>query len=249
MGRFKHRQVVIDTETTGLSKQKGHRVIELGVVELDAYHRTGERKAWRFDPGPDAIMDPRAQEVHGISLEDLKGEPTFDACKGEILDYLRACDLVGFNVNFDIGFLDWEFAKCDMSGHTTAAKFSIEKYARHDPNKRSAIDVRAMMKQRWKDKKWSLDSLCNLLDVDTSARVEHGALLDAELTAECYIRMMTGQSSMFKKVKWTPPEIRRVDRSVVGPLLVVRPTADELAAHEKFKELLCQQTQKEKLTA
>lgn len=232
------RQVAIDCETTGLSKRKGHRMIEFAAVELDNYARTGQTREWRFRVPPDTPMDAKAFDVHGIAVADLQGERTFAECLPEVLDFLKDCYLIGFNIGFDTGWFDEECKRVDTSKYMTG-DFSIEKWARTDPSRRSDIDTRAMMKERWKDKKWSLDTLCRILAVNTEERIEHGALLDAQLTAECYIRMMKGGTGeLFKKEEWRPPEIRRLNRTdptrddYIGPLLVIKATPEEVAEHD-----------------
>lgn len=243
---MQYRQIVIDTETTGIARKK-HRVLELGCVELDRYKRTGKTWEWRFKVPLDTFMEPKALEVHGITIESLQDERTFQECLPEILEVLSKCDLIGFNTNFDINFLDMEFAKLDMSKYTTDRVFSVEKWARIDPRRRSDIDTRAMMKERWKDKSWSLNVLCKLLNVSASSRQEHGALLDAQLTAECYIRMMRGGTEdMFKKEEWKMPEIRRLNRTdpsqddYIGPLKIVRASEDEVNEEIEYMMFLAE---------
>jgi DNA polymerase III subunit epsilon len=227
-----YRQVALDCETTGLDPRKGSRVIEVGCVEVVNRRLTGNTWVRRVNPG--VPIDPGATHVHGITNADLVGQPTFAEIADELLSWIGKTDIIGHNLPFDLDHLDNEFNKLDTSRWTTRAQFSLEHYCRRDGKHRSDIDTIVLMKRHFPGKKKSLDSLCKLCGVDRSERVVHGALLDARLTAECYLKMTAGQESLLPD--WKPPVIQRIDRTKVGPLVVIDATDEEVNEHVSMLE-------------
>lgn len=174
------RQIVLDTETTGLSPQDGDRIIEIGCVELVNRQLTGNNRHYYLNPERDIHED--ALRVHGITLEFLADKPRFADIAPELLDYLQGAELIIHNAPFDLGFLDAEFGRLGL-GPTRRLV-------------RGVIDTLVMAKEMWPGKRNGLDALCDRLGVDNSGRQLHGALLDAELLADVYIYMTRGQESL-----------------------------------------------------
>ena len=174
------RQIVLDTETTGLSAEGGDRIIELGCVELLNRKLTGNNLHLYFNPGRDSHED--ALKVHGISNEFLRDKPKFADCVQDILQYLQGAELIIHNAGFDVGFLDKELELVGLPPLATHVD--------------SITDTLAMAKELFPGKRNSLDALCDRLEVDNSGRTLHGALLDAELLADVYINMTRGQDAL-----------------------------------------------------
>lgn len=174
------RQIVLDTETTGLSADSGDRIIELGCVELLNRKLTGNNLHLYFNPGRDSHED--ALKVHGISNEFLKDKPRFAELVDDILQYLQGAELIIHNAAFDVGFLNKEL---ELAGRL-ALTHCVER----------VTDTLAMAKELYPGKRNSLDALCDRLGVDNSGRTLHGALLDAELLADVYIHLTRGQKAL-----------------------------------------------------
>ena len=213
------RQIVLDTETTGLSAETGDRIIEIGCVELVARKLTGVNKHFYLNPDRDSHED--ALKVHGITREFLQDKPRFPAVVDELLAYLEGAELIIHNAPFDLGFLDKELELVGRPPLRTVIG--------------GVIDTVVMAKEMFPGKRNSLDALCDRLGVDNSNRKLHGALLDAELLADVYINLTRGQDALLIDVgpgdAGTTLEGVRVDlRSFSLP--VIEANEQELAAHE-----------------
>jgi DNA polymerase-3 subunit epsilon len=211
------RQIVLDTETTGLSPQDGDRIIEIGCVELLHRKLTGNNRHFYLNPERDIHED--ALRVHGITLEFLADKPKFAAVADDLLDYLQGAELIIHNAPFDIGFLDEEFRRLGQA--STRSQVS------------GVIDTLVMAKQLYPGKRNGLDALCERLGVDNSGRTLHGALLDAELLADVYICMTRGQDALAMDLDMGAGqggELQRLDLSTFA-LPVLRANEQELAAH------------------
>ena len=213
------RQIVLDTETTGLSAENGDRIIELGCVELLNRKLTGNNLHMYFNAGRDSHED--ALRVHGITTEFLKDKPRFEQQVDEILAYLQGAEIIIHNAPFDVGFLNKELQR--------AGKPPLKSWVE------GVIDTLAMAKERYPGKRNSLDSLCDRLGVDNSGRTLHGALLDAELLADVYINLTRGQDALL--ISDEPQEdasglpIVTLDlRSLTLP--VIQASEQECTAHE-----------------
>ena len=211
------RQIVLDTETTGLSAESGDRIIELGCVELVGRKLTGNNLHFYFNPERDSHED--ALKVHGISNDFLRDKPKFAEAADEILRYLQGAELIIHNAAFDVGFLDKELervGKPPLVSH-------VEK----------VIDTLGMAKELYPGKRNSLDALCDRLGVDNSSRTLHGALLDAELLADVYINLTRGQETLLIDLGAVGNESQASERADLSGLdLPVLPaSAQELAAH------------------
>jgi len=212
------RQIVLDTETTGLSAEAGDRIIEIGCVELVARKLTGNNKHWYLNPERDSHED--ALKVHGISNEFLRDKPKFAAIADELLEYLRGAEIIIHNAAFDVAFLNKEL---ELLGRPPLRTYVG-----------SITDTLAMAKELYPGKRNSLDALCDRLGVDNSGRTLHGALLDAELLADVYINMTRGQEALL--IDAAPAEVTaiqtRVDlRQFTLPVLLAND--QEAAAHEE----------------
>ena len=174
------RQIVLDTETTGLSAADGDRIIEIGCVELIQRKLTGNNLHLYVNPERESHED--ALKVHGISNEFLQDKPKFAAIAAQLADYLCGAELIIHNAPFDVGFLNKEFKRLNMPPIAELAG--------------NVIDSLALAKDLFPGKRNSLDALCDRLEVDNSGRTLHGALLDAELLADVYINMTRGQDAL-----------------------------------------------------
>ncbi|MBT8079540.1 MAG: DNA polymerase III subunit epsilon [Gammaproteobacteria bacterium] len=216
------RQVVLDTETTGLSTAEGHRIIEIGCLELQNRRLTG--REFHCFINPEREIDEGAEQVHGISLSDLQGRPFFAEIADEFLEFIRDSELVIHNAEFDVGFLDYELS---LMNH---ARPRIAEHA-------SVLDTLGLARKLHPGQRNSLDALCKRYNVDASRRDVHGALIDSELLARVYLAMTGGQTALSLDAESTGlggvTQERRgaVDRETLN-LVVVTASDDELAAHE-----------------
>lgn len=218
------RQIVLDTETTGLSAENGDRIIEIGCVELVRRKLTGNNKHFYLNPGRDSHED--ALKVHGISNEFLKDKPKFAAVVDELLEYLQDAEIIIHNAPFDVSFLNKEL---ELIGRQPI---------RHCVAK--VTDSLMMAKEMFPGKRNSLNALCDRLEVDNSGRTLHGALLDAELLADVYINLTRGQNSLMMDVS-NPVQSNETKVSVdlrTFELPVVIASEQERDAHEKVLALL-----------
>lgn len=211
------RQIILDTETTGLDPKLGHRIIEVAGVELVNRRLTG-RHFHRY-VNPERDSDEGALQVHGLTREFLADKPKFHEIADEFLEYVAGAELVIHNAPFDIGFLDNELA--------LVRKKRIKTYCPE------VIDTLRMAKDLHPGKRNGLDALCERYQIDNSARTLHGALLDAELLAEVYLAMTRGQESLIIEAETTSTEVRAAgfNRGELK-LGVLRADPEEIAAHE-----------------
>ncbi|CAM4261645.1 DNA polymerase III subunit epsilon [Comamonas aquatilis] len=214
------RQIILDTETTGLSAVDGDRLIELGCVEMVNRKLTGNNLHLYFNAGRDS--HPDALRVHGITTEFLADKPRFETKIDEIWEYLQGAELIIHNAPFDLGFLNNELKLAKRPPLTQCIS--------------GVIDTLVMAKEMYPGKRNSLDSLCDRLGVDNSGRTLHGALLDAELLADVYINLTRGQDALIVAEEPSEAEaagaitIPSVDLSTFK-LQVVRANEQELQAH------------------
>ena len=222
------RQIVLDTETTGLSTGQGHRIIEIGAIELVNRRLTG-REFHRF-LNPDRDIDEGAERVHGISRKDLETAPRFHEVADELLEFIRDAELVIHNAEFDVGFLEYELG---LMKHPQPA---ITDHAR-------VLDTLSLARELHPGQRNSLDALCKRYEVDASNRDLHGALIDADLLARVYLAMTGGQAALFLDESEAGDDERnggvafRAGRPDLE-LVVVRASAAENAAHEAMLEKL-----------
>lgn len=215
------RQIVLDTETTGLEVELGHRIIEIGCIELLNRRPTG-RTFHRY-VNPERDIDAAALSVHGIASEDLVREPRFVEFADEFLSFIADAELVIHNAAFDVAFLDAELARAPGPARTIAAVARV-------------LDTLSLARQRHPGQRNNLDALCKRYSIDNSNRELHGALLDARLLADVYLAMTGGQAALaLDERSFTQPGSGDAERTPLRagvPLIILSATADELAAHE-----------------
>ena len=222
------RQIVLDTETTGLSAAQGHRIIEIGCVELVNRRLTG--REWHRFINPERDIDEGAERVHGISRESLEDKPLFHEVADEFLEFIRDAELVIHNAEFDVGFLDNELA---LMQH---ARPAIAEHAR-------VLDTLTLARQMHPGQRNSLDALCKRYEVDASNRNVHGALIDADLLARVYLAMTGGQTALSLDEEQAQEAADETTISLAPTsssldLVVVRASSDEAQAHEAMLEKL-----------
>ncbi|MDR7092545.1 DNA polymerase III subunit epsilon [Hydrogenophaga laconesensis] len=212
------RQIVLDTETTGLSAENGDRIIEIGCVELLNRKLTGNNLHYYINPERDSHED--ALKVHGISNEFLRDKPKFAAIADQLLDYLRGAEVIIHNAPFDISFLNKEMERLGHPAITTILG--------------PVTDSLVMAKEMFPGKRNGLDALCDRLGVDNSGRTLHGALLDAELLADVYINMTRGQDALLMDLGDAPGEGGQVETLDLSrfELPVLLANEQESQAHE-----------------
>ncbi|GAB4392887.1 MAG: DNA polymerase III subunit epsilon [Gammaproteobacteria bacterium] len=219
------RQIILDTETTGLKPEEGHRIIEIGAVEMINRKITGNNLQLYINPERD--IDEQAQAVHGISLAFLADKPVFADIASLFLEFIQDADLIIHNAPFDLGFLN---AELQRHSHTLNR---LEK-------NHCIIDTLVLAREKHPGQKNSLDALCKRYNIDNSSRNLHGALLDAEILGQVYLAMTSGQTSLFMDVEADVKEIalQPTHQSVVmqktQALKVIYASADELSAHQTF---------------
>ncbi len=221
------RQVVLDTETTGLELKLGHRVIEIGCVELVNRRRTARTLHHYLQPDRD--IDPGAQEVHGISIDMLQDKPRFSEIAEDFLAFIAGAELVIHNADFDVGFLNAELRRTGRLPATVTEVCPV-------------IDTLALARRLHPGQRNSLDALCKRYSIDNSGREYHGALLDAHLLADVYLAMTGGQATLFMdrnsgEAGGQASAPRQIDRSGLT-LRVVQATAEELLEHEKHLQMI-----------
>ena len=223
------RQIVLDTETTGLEPELNHRVIEIGCVELVNRRKSG-RSFHRY-LNPEREIDDGALAVHGISRTDLDGQPRFADIAEELLGFLAGAELVIHNAAFDVAFLDAELARLPGEPRQVGALCQV-------------LDTLALARELHPGQRNSLEALCKRYEVDDSARELHGALLDARILADVYLAMTGGQAMLALAEADVPP--RSADGALAGripvralvPLVVLAASAEELAAHEAMLAII-----------
>jgi len=213
------RQIVLDTETTGLNPRSGDRIIEIGCVEMVNRRLTGNNLHFYINPERDS--EEGALAVHGLTTEFLSDKPKFAKVCAELLDYLSGAEIIIHNAPFDIGFLDAEFSR-----------LGVPPFQEHVAG---VIDTLVQAKSMYPGKRNSLDALCDRYGISNAHRVLHGALLDAELLAEVYLAMTRGQNSLTIDLQ-VEETTQHGDDGLIGAalaeVLVLRAREDELEAHE-----------------
>ncbi len=215
------RQVVLDTETTGLEFRKGHRVIEIGCVEL--LNRKVTQNRYHTYLNPDFQIDAAAQAIHGLSNEDLADKPRFADVANAFIEFIQGAELLIHNADFDRGFLDNELA---LIGKPPLLEIVS-----------GIVDTLKMARDMRPGRRNTLDVLCKEFSVDNSGRQLHGALLDSELLAEVYLAMTRGQENLLMDIDITPTHNEAGTRDTPRlPLMIVRATEDESAEHARVLE-------------
>ncbi len=218
------RQVILDTETTGLNPKLGDRIIEIGCVEL--LNRRLSERSFHTNVNPEREVEFGATRVHGLTREDLMAKPKFAEVAAGFLDYVRGAELIIHNADFDVEFLNMELA---LAG-----------FAPLEQHVARITDTLASAKELHPGKKNSLDALCERYFVDNSKRSLHGALADAYLLAECYLAMTRGQESLMMELDAPAAAAAGAAGLIldVSKLIVQRASPEELAAHEQYLDAM-----------
>lgn len=222
------RSIVLDTETTGLDTEQGHRIIEIGCVELINRRLTGNN--FHEYVNPNREIDEAAQEIHGITPEFLKDKPPFEKVVDGFLEFVKGAELVIHNAPFDVGFLNYEMKL------TQRDIGDLLEYC-------TVVDTLLMARQLHPGQKNNLDALCKRYDIDNSQRTLHGALLDAEILADVYLSMTGGQTSFLFDGDSESKIAREKDSIASGDpnresTLIINANKEEITAHSKWLELL-----------
>ena len=218
------RQIVLDTETTGLSPAQGHRVIEIGCLEM--INRRLTEKHFHVYINPERDIERAAEEIHGITVEFLADKPVFSEIADEFLAFVKDAELIIHNAPFDVDFLDHEYRLIDKKNKPITAYCGV-------------VDTLPIARKKHPGQRNSLDALCRRYGVDNANRDLHGALLDAELLAQVYLLMTGGQTQLFQSEqnldvdKKLTDTVRRLPENR-KPLRVIPATSDELAMQEAF---------------
>ncbi len=228
------RQIVLDTETTGMNKgQKdfwsGHRIIEIGAVELVRRRLTGEHYHQYINP--ERAVDEEALQVHGISNELLADKPTFRDIVEDFMNFVSGAELIIHNAEFDVSFINYELSLLGKDNRWGR----LEDHC-------TITDTLTLARQRFPGQRVNLDALCKRFGIDNSNRTLHGALLDSEILADVYLAMTGGQESLLLDTDDSPAastsDTAMSDRSAAIAIPVVRAHADELSAHREYLDLL-----------
>lgn len=221
------RQIVLDTETTGINLKEGHKIIEIGCVELVNRRLTGNH--YHVYINPEREVEHEAIEVHGITNEFLEDKPVFSQIAAEFLEYIRGAELVIHNAPFDVGFIDHEFSQLRAFRHEKVRNIC------------TVVDTLVEARKIHPGQKNNLDALCKRYGIDNSHRELHGALLDSEILADVYLFMTGGQSDLNlsgqEKGGNDDVGIRRMSLER-KPLKVIRASADELKSHEERLDIV-----------
>ncbi|MGQ0653948.1 MAG: DNA polymerase III subunit epsilon [Betaproteobacteria bacterium] len=221
------RQVVLDTETSGLNARHGDRIIEIGCVEVLS-RRIGESH-FHVYLNPERDVEAGASRVHGLTREDLASKPRFAEVAAQLLDFIRGAEVIIHNADFDVEFLDLEL---ERAGFDRLGKYVAK-----------VTDTLACARELHPGKKNSLDALCERYFVNNAGRTLHGALLDARLLAECYLAMTRGQESLVMDLE-TPAEAAAAIAALqvdVSSLIVLPALPEEIALHESYLDAMEQE--------
>jgi len=209
------RQIVLDTETTGLEHKLGHRIVELAAVELCNRQLTGNH--FHYYLNPDRESDEGALQVHGLRTEFLRDKPRFHEISREFLDFINDAELIIHNAPFDVGFLNNELSLIKLK--------TLDSYCA------SITDTLKLAKEFHPGKRNNLDALCERYNIDNSKRTLHGALLDAELLAEVYLAMTRGQESLLIELEYAEPIQQAIADVDSHDLKVITASDEEFAQH------------------
>ena len=216
------RYIVLDTETTGLDVSDDHRIIEIGCVEI--INRSITNNTFHQYINPRRLIDASATSIHGITNDKLKNQPIFSDIKDKLISFINNGQVIAHNASFDIGFLEKEFSDCGIDIHKINLFSKVH-------------DTLTMARDLYPGKRNSLDALCSRLNVDNSSRELHGALLDAELLAQVYLRMTMGQTTMSNLLE--DNESSKTIHNDSGEILnhrkkIIKATKEEIRLHQDY---------------
>jgi len=212
------RQIVLDTETTGLEHKRGHRIVEIGAVEICNRQLTGNH--FHYYLNPERESDEGALQVHGLTTEFLRDKPKFADVSGEFLEFISDAELIIHNAPFDVGFINHELSLLDLA--------ALDQYCQ------SVTDTLRLAKDLHPGKRNNLDALCERYAIDNSKRSLHGALLDAELLAEVYLAMTRGQESLLMELDHDEPGLQFQTLVTADDLKIIVATEEEKQSHQQL---------------
>ena len=213
------RHIFLDTETTGLNANQGHRIIEIAAIEI--VNRRPTNNSFHFYLNPDREIDPAAQEVHGITLDFLKDKPRFNEIASDFIEFIKEATLIIHNAPFDVGFINMELGLIE--------KPTVESIVAN------IIDTLKIAKDMRPGQRNSLDALCRFYNIDNSQRSLHGALLDAQLLAEVYLAMTRGQEDLMIDFQYKGSDhFGENNPNRPNNLFVLKASDDELKSHEAY---------------
>ncbi len=227
------RQIVLDTETTGLETTEGHRIIEIGAVEL--INRKQTDQSFHIYINPEREVDEGAASVHGMTLDDLKDKPLFKDIADDFIQFIDGAELIIHNAPFDVGFINYEFSLLENN------KTNVEEIC-------TITDSLSVAREIHPGQRNNLDALCRRYSIDNSQRTLHGALLDAEILADVYLAMTGGQTTFLAdsseiNFKENYSSQKKSKRKESLQLRIVEATDKELAEHEKWLDMLDQKSE------
>ena len=227
------RQIVLDTETTGLETAEGHRIIEIGAVEL--INRKQTNQSFHIYINPEREVDEGAASVHGMTLADLKDKPLFKDIADDFIQFIDGAELIIHNAPFDVGFINYEFSLLENP------KNNVEEIC-------TITDSLSVAREIHPGQRNNLDALCRRYNIDNSQRTLHGALLDAEILADVYLAMTGGQITFLAdsneiNFKKNYSRQKKSNRKESVQLCIVKATDKELAEHEKWLDMLDQKSE------
>ncbi len=223
------RQIILDTETTGLEHSDGHRIIEIGCVELINRRLTGNHYHQYIQP--ERVVPDDAIEIHGITNEFLVDKPLFAQIAQEFFDFINGAELVIHNAPFDVGFINYEFGLLGPEWGKVQDQCGI-------------LDTLKMAREMHPGQRNTLDALCKRYDIDNASRTLHGALLDSEILADVYLAMTGGQTSLFMEAEKEQSTAghHNQERALISadrtPLRVISASTEELTAHAGYMDVV-----------
>lgn len=222
------RQIILDTETTGLEVRQGHKIIEVGAIEM--INRRTTSNTFHHYINPQRDIDEAAIEVHGITNQQLEDKPLFADLASQLLDFLKGAQLIIHNAPFDVEFLNNEFKHAGFGDHVIEENCEV-------------LDTLVMARQKHPGQKNNLDALCKRYAVDNTQRTLHGALLDSEILADVYLQMTGGQADLLGSSEdllgqTNQKQDIKIDPNDIANLIQVNAKPEELELHEKWMELL-----------
>lgn len=223
-----NRVVFLDTETTGLNASEGHRIIEIACIDVIDRQLTGQ--TFHVYLNPEREISEEATRIHGIDNAMVQDKPTFDAVIEQLLNYVRDAEVVAHNASFDIDFINAEITRSnDIKGAS---------YPLFDHVCAKVTDSLAMAQKKFPGRRNNLDALCQRLEVDSSERVLHGALLDASLLTQVWLKLTGGQKSLNLQANSHSAGQAKVQREAHKPVRVIHATAEENQRHNAYMEAL-----------
>lgn len=220
------RQIILDTETTGLDPKQGHRIVEIAAIELCNRQFTGNHFHYYLNPERDS--DEGALQVHGLTTEFLQDKPKFQEISKDLLNFVKDSELIIHNAPFDVGFINHELSLINLQ--------TLDSYCS------SITDTLKLAKELHPGKRNNLDTLCERYSIDNSKRTLHGALLDAELLAEVYLAMTRGQESLLIELEHIAPLPRSVESLNNYSLRIIQATDEEYAQHAMILESIARES-------